>query len=266
MKHQRKLKCLLIAVLLIGVIFILGSLVLSYNIPPKKIYSVESDNLIRDSSFENFNKTAGDCCNYLSGNASISALKIQDSFEGSFSLELISSNHCACISTPVTNFDNSANYLLSFYYKGDNPRFCNWVSGDNRCIPNRKLEPTRIWAKQIEVLTFTQESTSPSIFLYADSDGTKTVTNLYDDLQVHKLIPIENPNEYKYAEDEEYVIKTKADNKVKGGLISDVNAKTGEAYFITKGKPNVTIKFPWSEVVIIVIMFVIIVRLMFKKE
>ena len=95
------------------------------------------------------------------------------------------------------------------------------------------------------------------IYFYADSDGTKTVTNLYDDLQVRKLIEINN--NYNYNESEEYIIKTKADNHVKGERISDI--ENGEAYFLIQGEPKVTIKFPITELIIILIMLIIIIRL-----
>ena len=49
-------------------------------------------------------------------------------------------------------------------------------------------------------------------------------------------------------------------------MISDVDAKSGEAYFLTAGKPSITIRFPWSEIVIILVMMIVIVRLMFGKQ
>ena len=49
-------------------------------------------------------------------------------------------------------------------------------------------------------------------------------------------------------------------------MIGEVDAKTGEAYFIVKGRPQVTIQFPWSEIVIIVIIMLVVVRLMFKRN
>jgi len=49
-------------------------------------------------------------------------------------------------------------------------------------------------------------------------------------------------------------------------MISDVDAKSGEAYFLTTGKPSITIRFPWSEIVIILVMMIVIVRLMFGRE
>ena len=35
---------------------------------------------------------------------------------------------------------------------------------------------------------------------------------------------------------------------------------------MTSGKPSITIKFPWSEIVIILVMMIVIVRLMFGKQ
>jgi len=84
---------------------------------------------------------------------------------------------------------------------------------------------------------------------------------------VHKLIPIETPTEYNFNPEEEYIFKTKADNNVHNAeLISEIDAKTGEAYFLSLGKPNITIKFPWSEIAIVIIMMLIVVRLLFKKQ
>ena len=83
---------------------------------------------------------------------------------------------------------------------------------------------------------------------------------------MRKLIPISNPSEYNYNEEEQYIFKTKADNNIKGELISEIDAKSGEAYFLTTGKPSITIKFPWSEIVIIIVMMIVIIRLMFGRE
>ena len=164
------------------------------------------------------------------------------------------------------DFKNNRKYLLSFYYKGDNPKFCNWVSKDNACLPSKDFNVTNNWIKNLKILTFTDKSVSSGIFLYTGSEK-KLRTNLYDDLQVHKLIPIENPAKYEYNAEEEYIFKIKADNNVHDSeMISEIDAKTGEAYFIVKGKPNITIKFPWSEVAIVIIMMLIVVRLLFKKQ
>jgi hypothetical protein len=267
MRNKRKLKYLTISSLLVIVLVISGLIALRYNIDPTETYMVDRGNLVEDGSFENFNQTAGDCCNGLAGEPSIFALKSGDSTDGNYSLELVSENHCACSSFPMTLPNKNSKYLLSFSYKGDKPRFCNWVVGDNKCIPDQKLLVNSSWATHSSLLTFTNLSESASIFFYADSDGTKTVTNLYDDLQVHKLGAIADPASYKFKDDGQYVIKTKADNVIHNGeLISEVDATNGEAYFLVEGKPNVTIKFPWSEMIIVFIIVFVIVRLLLKKN
>ena len=265
MKNRKKSSYLIVGVLLIGVIFIIISIFGRYSITSNEPYKIDKENLIEDGSFEDFNKEAWDCCPNNAGNASIFVSKCEDSFDGEYSLNLTSSNHCACTSKLVSNFSNIFNYLISFHYKGDNPRFCNWVEGDRKCLPNKILNSTKEWTKYKRVLVHAESSLSSLIVFYADSSGSP-VTNLYDDLQVHKLIPIENPSEYEYNSEEEYIFKTKADNNVKGEIISDVDAKTGEAYFLTTGKPYVTIKFPWSEIIIVIIIVLIIIRLLFKKQ
>ncbi len=266
MKTKIKPKYVIAGVLILAVLFIFSSIVLNYSIKPNETYRVNKDNLIEDGSFENFNKTVADCCSFESKIAYISASRSLNKIEGDYSLNLTSSNRCACVYFPIKNFSNTNNYLLSFYYMGDNPRFCNWVDGDRKCLPDTRFEQTKEWQEYTTALVFTNNSKDALIHFYADSDGTKTVTNFYDGLKVHKLIPIKNTREYQYNQDEEYIIKTKTDNNIKGDMISEIDAKTGEAYFITKGEPKVTIKFPWSEVMIVIIMILVVVRLVFKKE
>ena len=36
--------------------------------------------------------------------------------------------------------------------------------------------------------------------------------------------------------------------------------------FLVQGEPYVTIKFPWSELMIVVIMMLIVIRLLFKRQ
>src|SRR3989344_5942237 len=142
MKKTRLTRYILAVILIIGIIAIISSTILRYNLNPKEIYKVSNDNLIEDGSFENFNKEAWDCCPNNAGNASIFVSKSEDLLDGDYSLNLTSSNHCACTSHPVMQFDNTKKYYLSFYYKGDNPRFCNWVDGDKNCIPQIKFSQT----------------------------------------------------------------------------------------------------------------------------
>ena len=255
-------------IILIGIIaFLTFSIITGYKSKPLIQYKIDTTNLIDDGNFESFNQVAGDCCNGLPGIASIFVSKSTEAFDGIFSLNLTSSNHCACIAKQINLFSKSNQYILSFYYKGDNPRICGWTTGDNKCIPAEKFDETEQWNKSISILTFTPKSQSASIYFYADSDGTKTVTNLYDDLQVHKLILYESGT---YSPTESYVVKTKADNNVldfygnKAEQISDV--VDGDAYFLTKGEPIITIKFPYSELIIIIVLMLILARLILKKK
>ena len=253
---NNKYKNIINIILIIGIILILTGILTSYNVAPKKLYKIEN-NLIEDNSFETFNESAGDCCNSNPEDSKVFAEKSNESTEGNFCLNLTSENQCACIHKPVINFNKENLYFLTFHHKGDNPRFCSWFEGDEKCLPNKKLETTNEWTQQKEMLFPTENTEGILIYFYADSDGTKTVTNLYDDLQVRKLIEINN--NYNYNESEEYIIKTKADNHVNGERISDI--ENGEAYFITKGEPKVTIKFPITELITILIMLIIIIRL-----
>jgi len=265
MKKNRKIKFVPIVILIIGIIAIIGSTVLRYNIEPNEIYRIDSENLIEDGSFENFNQSAGDCCNAEPDKSLVYASKSIDSVVGVHSLNLTSKYQCACIAKPILDFDRNYLYLVSLSYKGQNPRLCVWAGGDQKCLINNNLDKRLEWGKYFIVVSYTDISLNSNIVLYADSRDGKTYTNLYDDLQVRRLIEIENQSEYQFNPEEEYVIKTKADNRVVGEMISDVG-DDGRAYFLVRGKPIVTLQFPWSEIVLVVIMLIVVIRLLFKRD
>jgi hypothetical protein len=242
-------------ILVIGIILIIFFTLSKYNTRPENIYS-PGNNLITDGSFEHFDISVKDCCINRPGIAQINSTKNKETIFGKFCLELNSKNHCACVDREVLNFSKENLYFLTFHYKGDNPRFCSWFEGDEKCLPNKKLETTNEWTQQKGMLFPTENTEGILIYFYADSHG-ETVTNLYDDLQVRKLIEIDN--NYEFKENEEYIIKTKADNNVNGERISEI--ENGEAYFLTKGEPKITIKFPITELITILIMLIIIIRL-----
>jgi hypothetical protein len=251
--NKKQVKIVLSILLILFVIYSIAN----YNVQPNNAYKMGDINLIKGGSFENFNETVLDCCNKNPNLSSINGEKSKESIFGEYSLNLTSQNQCACINLPIPNLDKNYLFLISFYTKGDNPKYCHWNPTENRCISSEEYPKTENWLKHIEISQGIDSNTPSSVYFYADSDGTKTVTNLYDDLQVRKLIPIEEP--YNYNESEEYIIKTKADNHVNGERISDI--ENGEAYFITKGEPKVTIKFPITELITILIMLIIIIRL-----
>ena len=272
-----KIKYLIVLILIIIMLFIIASYIFRYHVKSSEIYIIDSENLIQDGGFENFNGTVGDCCMKDKNSSMVFASKSLDAYEGNFSLNLTSYYQCACINKEVINFSNLDIYLLSFYYKGYNPRFCNWVGGNNKCRPENKFDSNQTWNKYQIITNFTNQSESDLIHFYADSSG-DPVTNLYDDLQVHRLDPIswqevldmESQNQDFLAnapelvENNSYIILTKSDNIVKGERISDI--KDGNAYYLISGTPEITLKFPVTEVIILVIMIVIVIRLLFKRS
>lgn len=242
---------------------------MNYKIIPEQLYKLDKENLISDGGFENFNQVSGDCCNANPSQSKVFASKSEDAYQGIYSLNLTSENQCACINKPLENFNKNQLYFVSFYYKGDKPRICNWVAGDNKCIPDERLKTVSSWTNYKKIISFTNKSDSSSIYFYADSSGT-AVTNLYDDLQVYRLIPIYTDFEtaykkfyrYPFNSKEQYIIKTDPVN-----IINSPGAEklTDDGYYIVMGEPDVTMKFPWSEVTILLIMMFIIIRLLFTK-
>ncbi len=277
---KRKIRYAFVIILIIIMIIVAGSYIFRYHVKPVEIYLIDSENLIDDGGFENFNMTPGDCCNSTPGDAKIYASESNDVFIDNHSLNLTAENHCACINKPIINFSNLDLYLLSFYFKGDNPRFCNYVSGENRCLPEYRFDLNQTWNKYQSILQFTNLSIGSLIHLYADSRG-EPVTNLYDDLQVHRLDPISydellelesinsdfSKNAPELAENNTYIILTKKDNLVRNGeFLSDSAPLSGFAYYLISGKPEITLKFPLTEIIILVIMMLIVIKLLFKKS
>ena len=243
--------------LIIGGIIILANLASTFIVPLNKIYYASETNLIVDGSFENFNDSAKDCCNDIFDIPHVSASKTTDAYSGNYALKLESASNCACINKKINPIQKNGEYLISFYYKGDNPKFCNWVIGEDLCLPLRIINGSQEWKKHTEFLKFTDNSLASRIYFYTDSKDKRKYVNYYDDLQVRKLIEIDN--NYNFQDNEEYIIETKADNNINGERISDI--ENGEAYFLIQGEPKVTIKFPITELIIILIMLIIIIRL-----
>lgn len=257
----QNIKYLIAIIIFIYIIVLSSTLILNYHVKPIEVYKVSTDNLIEDGSFEKFNQTAGDCCNANPNASKVFASKSLDAISGKYSLNLTSYSQCACISKPLINFTNSEKYLLSFYYKGDNPRTCLYTTGDKKCLFNENVNISKEWNKYYKIIKFTENSDNPSVYLYTDANG-KLRTNFYDNLQINRLVYLtSNPQ---YRDSETYIIKTKTDNLVNGIKISDNT--NGEAYYLVKGKPIITVQFPYTELVLIIIMMLIMVRLILKKK
>jgi len=257
---KKSLRYIFAFVLIMGMILLAISTISKYNLKPDEIYVISSENLINDGSFENFNESIYDCCNANPDNSKVSVSKSTDNIDGLYSLELTSSNQCACINKKVIEIIANKKYLLSFYYKGNKPRFCNYVTGDNKCIPTKTFDNYDDWQFYSSIIQFTDKSQSASIFFYADSDGTKTVTNLYDGLEVRRLVQMDT--DYPYEDDEQYVIKTNTANVVHNRFIK----LTDDGYYLVNGAPDITLKFPWTELIILIVLILIVIRLLFKKE
>ena len=129
---------------------------------------------------------------------------------------------------------------------------------------------------KLKLLEFTNKSTSSNIYFYADSSG-ELRTNLYDDLRVRRLVPITEPSNYNYQTGQEYVIQTDSSNLVHNinavklnedadAGKDDKNEKGNKARYLISGKPDITLKFPWTEIIIVVLVIAVIARLLIKKD
>lgn len=259
MKLQRSTKIIFAIIIIILMIVIITSLYLNYRVKyPKEAYRIDRENLVLDGSFEDFNQTAGDCCNADPSRSKVFASKSTDAFDGRYSLNLTSRDQCACINKPSLDTEKNKKYLIYFSYKGSNPRYCNWVQGDNSCLQSGKLGESSEWMKYWGLLKYTNKSESSAIFFYADSNGYKSSTNLYDDLQIHKIYEISI--DLQYNENEQYVILTDPSNVVHNG-----EQLNDEGYYLVTGKPDITLRFPWAELVILLFMMLVVIRLLFKN-
>ena len=273
---KKTLRYTLAIILLAGIILLITITYMNYKVIPEQVYKLDSKKLIEDGGFENFNEQVGNCCPNSESKANIFASKSNDAFEGDFSLDLSSSSQCACVTKSLLNFDKSKKYVLSIQYKGDNPKICNLILGDGICSPDKSFEETEEWTKYTTLLIFNNKSEGDIMHFYASSDGTKTVTNFYDDLQVHELISIKpslNPDDYK--QDQEYVLKTNPTNVVNSICAKQyitaegkcpVEKLSDDGYYLVRGAPQVNLKFPWPELVLIIIMMLIVIRLLFRKQ
>ena len=228
------LRYILAIILLTAIVSLITITIMNYRIVPLELYQLDSENLMNDGGFENFNQPVGDCCNSNPGQSRVFASQSLDAFEGSYSLNLTSENHCACVFKPITKFVNSEKYLLSFYYKGNNPSTCIWVTGENICKKEGgNLEKTFQWKEFRAFLQFTNNSENVLVHFYADSSG-EQVTNLYDSLEVRWLIPVKvSYYNFSFKDNEQYVIKTDSANVIHNTQAEKLN---DDGYYIVTGE------------------------------
>jgi hypothetical protein len=141
-----------------------------------------------------------------------------------YSLLLQSSSQCACASFPVINFSNSYIYFASFYYKGDNPSTCAYIGGEKRCNPKKDYARSVKWQKYQFILELTGKETGISMFFYAKSDGKKNVSDWYDNLEVIRLVPIDQ-----IQDNASYVVKVFDNTKLAG-------IPLGNDYYLISGR------------------------------
>jgi hypothetical protein len=121
------------------------------------------------------------------GKAHIQAERSRDAADGKWSLKLLSSNHTAYVSKPVSRYEPNAVYHLSLKYKhvaGRNPTVAVWQDGVNISSPSQELKGTSGTWNTFDTYFVPEEGASNlTVFLYSPSAGEKTV-NLYDDIQL----------------------------------------------------------------------------------
>lgn len=257
----KRIRYLIAIILFIYIVVLASTLLLNYHVEPIQVLKVAPQNFIQDGSFEKFNQTAGDCCNANPNASKVYAAKSLDSYLGKYSLNLTSYNQCACINKPINNITTSGVYALYFNYKGDGPRTCIWSGGDNKCLVSERSDLSKNWTRYGKLFNFTNQSANVAVFLYTDSTGTLK-TNLYDDLEVKRLVYV--TNNAPYLKDSQYVVETSKENVINGTYLGDADARN--AYYLIQGTPDITIKFPWTELILIIVMMLIMIRLILQKK
>jgi hypothetical protein len=235
------------------------SFIMNYYVVPNEVYKLTDNNLIEDGSFENFNETVGDCCNSNPEKSKVFAFKSSDSIKDSYSLNLKSEFQCACYNKPITGYDKKEKIFFEFYYKGTNPRYCLWSEGDKKCLAAGTLDSGKSWNKMQKIVELSESSNLIYLFFYSDSEGSIIADNFYDGLSIKKITLLRNKSIF--SNNEEYIFKTKKGNNVKGSLILE---ESGYEYYLTKGKPIITLKIPWYELIISIIMLFVSVRILYK--
>jgi len=148
----------------------------------------KSKNILVDSSFE---KGLGNGAN-LCGNGDtslpkkISAEPVADASDGKRSLRLSSANGNACTMIFGANIMSGYVYELSLDYKniaGDRVKFGIWQPGADVTSPLEDFMVTdQAWHHYQKIFLPMDGADSFMVFLYSDSDGTKDVVNLYDNV------------------------------------------------------------------------------------
>jgi len=157
-----------------------------------------SGNLLEDSSFEKKLGNGANSCGR--GNPDlllgISVSEGVGITPNTRALKIFSKNGNACtmLSLNPDNFDTDAYYKFSIHFKnvsGGVSKFGIWQEGSRLSEPYFSINTLNKdgW-KFIEYIFKPQkETTSMTVFLYSDSDGSQEIINLYDDIILKKVSP-----------------------------------------------------------------------------
>jgi hypothetical protein len=206
-------------------------------------YVLSAKNLLAEynSSFErgSWTKEVVDCSNYLEGSPKISMNLIDQATEGSKSLELSSENHFACtyFAFPI-NLEGNKLYKLSFDYKslfgnkvqyyynlrnelGQNQDKFETIQTKNNTWNNFEtiIEPQIVSANNFD------------LYLYAPSDDSEKIVNLYDNVKLEEFAPKEIYSYYLLA-------KSNTDNQPIYKSISANNINRWQTQVEIKGVSN----------------------------
>jgi hypothetical protein len=207
-----------------------------------KNYEFQEINSFKDYnfSFEQgfWSDQVGDCSAYLSGSPEISMSLRNSATDGNTSLELSSSNHFACTlkSFPVS-LDASKLYKLAFDYKNVEGQTVQYYYNLRNDLDQVQEKFDSFSAKNSEWNTFEtiidlqiQNPKELSLYFYAPSDGSRKITNLYD-----------NVNFYSYELVGEFFLP-KFEFPKNYGLFNWVSLKDGENTFRYVNYPDSFLK------------------------
>ncbi|MBN1618188.1 hypothetical protein JW887_02480 [Candidatus Dojkabacteria bacterium] len=172
------------------------SIVTSGNVEHIKIYKQVSVKNLDNGDFSqgSWQGTVGDCSQYVSGVADLEMNIVNDT-QGNPSLSLSSKNHYACTSKQFQmDRDSNKVYLLSFDYKSIEGNYVQAyfeILDEKEKIVSRNtitLTPNdNNWHNHRVILDEIENVEKPldiTIFVYAPSDGSKEVTNFYDNFEL----------------------------------------------------------------------------------
>lgn len=173
-------------------------------------YVVDTKNMLDPgiASFENglWQQEAGDCSNTQPGEPNFTLEKSADASDGSMAMKVSSKNHYACIpKTFPISVTNGILYKLQFDYKnlmGNTASYYYNLRSDEKQNAHQETIETKDsnWHTHESIIDPGISGIKyVDIFFYAPSDGTKEVSNLYDNVRLTEWLPRDLSSYYLYA-------------------------------------------------------------------